>query len=99
MTAPRRPRSAWFVGRLDALDLGEGPQRRPALEQVLGEEAVVLRLGALARGLLEQRPQLLLERGDPLQQAGAVASPSSSLAGPTAACERAAATRDSGSSC
>src|SRR5207247_2340884 len=37
-----------------------------------GEEAVVLRLGAPARRPLEQRPQPLLERVDPLEQAGAI---------------------------
>jgi hypothetical protein len=34
---------------------------------------VVLRLGALARRLLEQRLQLLFERRDPRDEAGAVA--------------------------
>ena len=33
------------VGRLDAVGDGEGPERRPALEQVVGEESVALRLG------------------------------------------------------
>jgi len=61
------------VGRLDALDGGEGPQCRPALEQVGGEQAVVLRLRALARGVFEERPELFLERADPLEQAGVVA--------------------------
>jgi len=38
---------------LDAFDVGERPQRRPALEQVGGELTVVLRLRALARRPLE----------------------------------------------
>ena len=42
------------VGWLDAVGVGEGPERRPVFEQVVGEEAVVLGLGALADGLLEQ---------------------------------------------
>src|SRR5450756_2258551 len=63
------------VGRLDAGDTGEAPQRRPALEQVLGEGAVVPRLRALTRRLLEQRPELLLERADALAEAGAVSVP------------------------
>src|SRR5438034_8859018 len=61
------------VGRLDAVGVGEGPERRPVLQEVLGEEAVVLRLGALARGLLEQRSEFYFELPDPLVQAGAVA--------------------------
>jgi hypothetical protein len=61
------------VGRLDAVDEGEGRERRPALEQVGGEQAVILRLGALARRLLEQRSEFVLERADLFDQAGAVA--------------------------
>src|SRR5450756_1920981 len=57
------------VGRLDAGHAGEGPQRRPALQQVLGEAAVAAVAGALARRLLEQRPELLLEQADALKQA------------------------------
>src|SRR5450756_2010550 len=69
------------VGGLDAGDAGEGPQRRPALEQVLGEGAVAAVAGALARRLLEQRPQLLFERRDPLDQAGAVGVPAALIPG------------------
>jgi hypothetical protein len=50
------------VGRLDAIGVGEGPQRRPALEEALGEEAVVLRPQALAGRVLEQRSELCLQR-------------------------------------
>src|SRR5450830_1846662 len=67
-----RPAQAAFgvvVGGLNAGDTGEGPQRRPALQQVLGEAAVATVAGALARRLLEQRPELLLERADALKQA------------------------------
>ena len=60
------------VGRFDAVDDGEGPQRGPALEQVGGEETVVLRLRALARGLFEQRSQLVRERLDPLEELAAI---------------------------
>src|SRR5450759_1786344 len=63
------------VGRLDAGHAGEAPQRRPALEQVLGEGAVAAVTGALARRLLEQCPKLLLERADALKQAVAVSVP------------------------
>jgi len=63
------------VGRLDAGDAGEGPQRRPALEQVLGEGAVAAVADAPPRRLLEQRPELLLERADALEQAVAVSVP------------------------
>src|SRR5450756_744242 len=69
------------VGRLDAGDTGEAPQRRPALEQVLGEGAVVPRLRALTRRLLEQRPELLLERADALAEAGAVSVPAALVPG------------------
>src|SRR5450830_713848 len=64
-----------IVGRLDAGHAGEGPQRRPAFQQVLREGAVAAVAGALARRLLEQRPKLLLERADPLKQALAVSVP------------------------
>src|SRR5450759_2663755 len=63
------------VGRLDAGHAGEGPQRRPAFEQVLREGAVAAVARRLARRLLEQRPKLLLERADPLKQALAVSVP------------------------
>ena len=59
------------VGRLDAVDLGEGPEGRPAFEQVLREQPVIVRFGAFARRLLEQRSQLVLERLDLLDEAGA----------------------------
>ena len=49
--------------------------RRPELEQVLGEGALAAVASALARRLLEQRPQLLFERSDALDQAGAVGIP------------------------
>src|SRR5450759_4932444 len=52
------------VGRLDAVELAEGPQRRPQREQVLGEGAGVPVTGALARVGLEQPPQLALEGSD-----------------------------------
>src|SRR5665647_3037606 len=60
------------VGRLDAGHAGEAPQRRPALQEVLGEGAVAAVTGALSRRLLEQRAELLLERVDTLKQARAV---------------------------
>src|SRR5450756_498409 len=69
------------VGGLDAGDAGEGPQRRPALEQVLGEGAVAAVAGALARRLLEQRPELCLERADALAEARAVGVPAALLPG------------------
>jgi hypothetical protein len=73
MTAPRRPRSAWLLVGLDAVDEGEGPQSGPEFEQVFGEQAVARGRGVLARRPLEQRPELVLEWGDSLDQAGAVA--------------------------
>src|SRR5450756_2517621 len=69
------------VGGLDAGDAGEGPQRRPALEQVLGEGAVAAVAGALARRLLEQRPELCLGRADALAEARAVSVPAALLPG------------------
>src|SRR5713226_3385139 len=62
MTAPRRPRSAWVVGRLDARGVGEGPERGPAFEEVLRELPVVLGSRALASRVLEERAELVLER-------------------------------------
>src|SRR5450756_2640626 len=73
-----RPAQAAFgviVGRLDAGHAGEAPQRRPALQQVLREAAVAAVAGAPLRRLLEQRPELLLERADALEQAGTVSVP------------------------
>src|SRR5450759_2946715 len=73
-----RPAQAAFggvVGRLDAGHAGEAPEGRPALQQVPREAAVAAVAGALARRLLEQRPELLLERADALKQAVAVSVP------------------------
>src|SRR5450756_2672028 len=75
MTAPRRPRSAWLSG-------GSTPGT-PAKVQRAGQRLsrffAKLRWrrlrAALARRLLEQRPELLLERADALEQAGAVSVP------------------------
>lgn len=61
------------VGGLDAVGADEGPQRRPALEQALGEQPVVLRPRALPGRVLEQRSELVLERGDLRLQPGPVA--------------------------
>ena len=61
------------VGRLDAVDLAEGPQRRPDFEQVAGEPAGALVRGGLAGVAVEEWFQLGLQRGDPLAQLGAVA--------------------------
>jgi len=69
------------VGGLDAVDLAEGPKRRPELEQVLGEGAVAATPGAPLRRLLEQRPELLFERRDLLGKAGAVGVPAALIPG------------------
>jgi hypothetical protein len=61
------------VGRLDALHLGEGPQRRPQLEQVAGQAARALVLGSLASTALEEWLQLVSEGRHPLDQPGAIA--------------------------
>src|SRR5438876_2971671 len=50
------------VGWLDAVGVGEGPECGPAVEEVLGELAVVLRPRAFPGGVLEQPAELLLER-------------------------------------
>ena len=63
------------VGRLDAGHAGKGPQRRPTLQEVLREGAVAAVAGALARRLLEQLPELCLERADVLGKAAAVSVP------------------------
>ena len=52
------------VGRFDAVDGGEGPERGPDLEQVVGELAVPAVAPALRAGVFEQLPQLGLDRGD-----------------------------------
>src|SRR5450830_573444 len=70
-----------IVGRLDAGHAGEAPQRRPALEQVPREAAVAAVASALARRLLEQRPELLLERAEALAEAGAVSVPAALVPG------------------
>jgi hypothetical protein len=71
MTAPRR--LGVVVGRLDALDVGEGPQCRPGLEQVAGQPTGALVRGRLASVALEEGPQLALERGDLDEESRAVA--------------------------
>ena len=63
MTATAEAAFGVIVGRSDAVGVGERPQSRPALEQALGEHAVVLRLGAFAGRVLEQRTELVLEGG------------------------------------
>jgi hypothetical protein len=42
------------VGRLDALDGDERPERGPDLEQIVGEASVPAGASALGRGVLEQ---------------------------------------------
>ena len=44
------------VGRLDAVDGGEGPERGPDLEQVVGELPVPAVAPALRAGVFEQLP-------------------------------------------
>jgi hypothetical protein len=80
------------VGQLDAVEVGEGPQRRPALKQVAGELAVVLRLRALACRLFEQCAELVFERADSLDQVGAIAA----LSEPVPGLEQAAGDREAG---
>src|SRR5450756_577143 len=75
MTAPRRPRSAWLlVGSTPGTPAklhraGQRLSRLPAKVRWRRLRA------ALARRLLEQRPELLLERADALKQAGTVSVP------------------------
>src|SRR2546430_1791068 len=72
MTAPRRPRLAWLlVGSTPSVWLKV--ERAPALEEVLGELAVVLGARAFAGGLLEQGAELCPERRDLRLQSGPVA--------------------------
>src|SRR5207247_9423655 len=61
------------VGRFDALGVGEGRERGPAVEEVVGELSVVLRSRALAGRVLEHGAQLVLERRGLRLQPGAVA--------------------------
>ena len=79
-----RPAQAAFgviVGWLDAGHAGEGPERWPAFEQVLGEGALATVAGALARRLLEQRPKLRLKRAEALAEARAISIPAALLPG------------------
>src|SRR5439155_20589239 len=50
------------VGWLDAVGVGEGPECGPAVEEVVGELAVVLRPRAFPGGVLEELAEFLLER-------------------------------------
>jgi hypothetical protein len=52
------------VGRLDPLDRGEGLERGPDLEQVIGEAPVPASAAALRAGVLEQRSEFSLDRED-----------------------------------
>src|SRR5665647_2302003 len=81
MTAPRRPRSAWSLvgstsGMLAKLHrAGQRLSRLPAKVRWRRLRA------ALARRLLEQRPELLLERAEALAEAGAVSVPAALVPG------------------
>jgi hypothetical protein len=44
----------WVVGRFDAIDGGEGPERGPDLEEVVGEASVPAGALAFRGGVLEQ---------------------------------------------
>src|SRR5215211_2477690 len=59
-----QPALGAVVGRFHSLDLGEGPKRRPELEQVAGEGAEVAVADALFAVRLEQRPQAALGGSD-----------------------------------
>src|SRR5713101_4804608 len=72
MTAARKAALGRVVGRLDIRHIGEGPERRPELEQILCERPDVP-LPFPGRAPLEQRPHLLLDHRDALLQGGAVA--------------------------
>src|SRR5438105_94946 len=72
MTAPRRPRSAWLLVGSTAGVWVEGPERRPAVEEVGGELAVVLRPWAFPGGVFEQRAERGLERRDLRLEAGTI---------------------------
>ena len=64
MTGLRSARSAGLlVGSTPSIG-GEGPERGPDLEQVVGELAVPAVAPALRAGVFEQLPQLGLDRGD-----------------------------------
>ena len=82
MTAPRRPRSAWSLvgstsGMLAKLHrAGQRLSRLPAKVRWRRLRA------ALARRLLEQRSELLLERAEALAEAGAVSVPAALVPGP-----------------
>jgi hypothetical protein len=52
------------VGRFDTGVGGEGPERGPDLEQVVGEASVVAGARALAAGVLEELSWLCLDRLD-----------------------------------
>src|SRR5450756_91741 len=81
MTAPRRPRSAWLLvgstpGTLAKLHrAGQRLSRLPAKVRWRRLRA------ALARRLLEQRSELLLERAEALAEAGAVSVPAALVPG------------------
>jgi|SRR5581483_3525497 len=73
MTGSRSACSAGVVGRLDAFDADERPERWPDLEQLVGEDAVVAGALALAPGALEQFAQLALDRLQFARKTAAVA--------------------------
>jgi hypothetical protein len=60
------------VGRFDRGVGDERPQRRPDLEQIVGEASVVASALALAAGVFEQPSELLLDRLKVGRQASAV---------------------------
>src|SRR5205814_10541059 len=63
----------YMVGaRLDPVGVSEGPKRGPAVEEVVGEHAVVLGAWALPRRVFEHRVELRLERRGLDRQRGPV---------------------------
>ena len=81
MTAPRRPRSAWLPVGSTPGSLAKVQSAGQPLSRFLAKVRWRRLRALLARRLLEQCAQLLLERGDTLKQAAAVSVPAELTSG------------------
>src|SRR3954447_23149727 len=82
MTAPRKCAFGVVVGGLHGGVSGEGPQRRPDLEQVAREAPALAVAGVLAGVPADDRLQFALQRADAALELAAVAGVLVDLPGP-----------------
>src|SRR5687768_7546832 len=82
MTAPRSARSAWLLVGSTPAAVGEGPQRRPGLEQVARHPARVLVARRLARVAAQDRLELAAQQPNAATELAPLAGVLVDLPGP-----------------